>query len=142
MKDSIYIAQNNKDTLNLNIQSFDTGAISTAINTPVQNDVVFDENDISNNSTFFLSIIFVIFVVFLILAFVFRKKNNVVEPKYNASSRRERREYVREVSSDEVTEQREKTSLYRHSSNKKTSLSTPTSINKCIRAFLENTKEN
>ena len=140
MNNSIYIAQNNKDTLN--IPSFDTGAISAAINTPVPSDTGFDESGLSDNSTFFLSFIFILFVVFLILAFVFRKKSNDTEIKYNTNSRRERREYVREVAQEQVVEQSEKTSLYRHSSNKKTSLSTPTSINKCIRAFLENTKEN
>ncbi|MBQ8887670.1 MAG: hypothetical protein IJY61_08225 [Candidatus Gastranaerophilales bacterium] len=143
MNNSIYIAQNNKDTLNINsIRAFDTGAISSAINTPVSNDTGYDESEFSNNSTFFLSFIFIIFVIFLVLAFIFKKKNNSAEKKYNVGSRKERREYVREVASDEVSEQREKTSLYRYNSNRKTSLSTPTSINKCIRAFLENTQEN
>lgn len=142
MNKAIYIAQNNNDTFNFNIPAFDTGAISTAINTPVSNEVQVEEN-VPNNSFFFLSIILVIFVVCVILAFLYRKKTQE-EPKnyYRNAKKYQRVEPKETVQSYTPEEPREKNSLYRHSSNKKTSLSTPTSINKCIRAFLENTKEN
>ena len=142
MNKSIYIAQNNKDTFDFNIPAFDTGAISAAINTPVSNEVV-SKDETPENSGVFLGFIFIIFIVCVVLAFCFRKKKPEEEKQYYSSKRKERREYVREVPQEHIVEEpKDKTTLYRHSSNKKTSLSTPTSINKCIRAFLENTKEN
>ena len=143
MNNSIYISANSKDMFNIEIPTFDSGAIATSSVAP-EKFVTHSEFDVvANKSLISFGVMLVSIVVFLIIVLIFKnKKQPVVEPKQFNERRRYHSEKVHNGRVEQEQEELKENTIYRHSSKKRSSLSTPTSINKCIKSFLENTKEN
>ena len=141
MNNTIYIANDN-DNFSIDIPSFDVGATSTGY---VESQHQYDSEVSSNKTLTSFSVMAICIVVFVIFVLLLRKRN-VQQEEYEpiVSGKIERREKVENKSQEQNNdvEERSETALYRHNSKRRSSLSTPSSINKCIKAFLENTKEN
>lgn len=130
MNESITINENNKDMFNINIPSFDTGGavppppVSSAVQTSEFES--FTEKSLVSFSTMAICI-----VIFLIIVFIIKKRNS--------SAINTEREYKQEQNIENDND-------YIHQpiiqNKRKSYLSTPSSIHKCIKSFLENTKEN
>lgn len=146
MSNSIYISANSKDMFNIEIPTFDSGAIATSYVAPETSVSQSEFDVVANKSLISFGVMLVCILIFLVIAFLFKnKKQSVVESKhipekrrYNYNSEKVHTERVEQ----EYEQPENENMLYRHGSKKRSSLSTPNSINKCIRAFLENTKEN
>ena len=146
MNNSTYISANSENMFDIAIPTFDSGAISTGSVAPEKNVSTSEFSVVANKSLISFGVMLVCIIVFLIFVLIFKnKKQEVVEYKQSP----ERKGYQEEKNRNEQVieeyeqyEQYQEHSVYRHSSKKRSSLSTPTSINKCIKAFLENTREN
>lgn len=145
MSSSIYIAENNKDMFNIDIPAFDAGDVSTSVETPasVPETQPTELNLFLDKSLTSFGVMVICIVVFILFAMMLKKKKPIedvyVPPVRNTV---EHKRQINEVQEEQVVEDRNDMTLYHHSSKKRSSLSTPTSINRCIKAFLENTKEN
>lgn len=130
MSESIYINENNKDMFNINIPSFETGAVVPP--PPVASTTQQSEFDSFTAKSFVsFGTMAICIVVFLILAFIFKKRNkNKIDEEYT-TSQAENEEPETEYIPQPIV-----------SNKKKSYLNTPSSIHKCIKSFLENTKEN
>lgn len=146
MSNPIYIAENSKDMFNIDIPAFDAGDVTTTVAppAPMPKPQPSEFDFVLNKSLTSFGVTAICIVVFILFALMLRKKtpaqetytphvSRVVEPK---------KEVVEVQEEVQHEEERNEPTLYRYSSKKRSSLSTPTSINRCIRAFLENTKEN
>lgn len=146
MNNSIYIAENNKDMFNIDIPAFDAGDVSNYVETPASmpEPQPSEFDFVMNKSLTSFGAMAICIVVFILFALMLKKKKPV-EEVYTppVEIKNDTKNYEREVR-EEVSpeENNNEATLYRYSSKKRSSLSTPTSINRCIRAFLENTKEN
>ena len=137
-------ANSSKDIFNIEIPTFDTGAISTGTVAPEKNVSSSELGFVANKSLISFGIMFICILVFVILALLFKNAKKV-EPRQRQVPERKRyySEKVRQERVENVYEEpKNENHLYRNSSKKRSSLSTPTSVNKCIRLFLENTSEN
>lgn len=145
MNNSIYIASNNKDMFNIEIPRFDSGAVTTGSVAPESNSSYSEFGVVANKSIISFGVMIFCIFIFLLFVFIFKNSKKTQVPQRQIQERRKynTQERVCVEQSEEIYEQRQnETALYRHNSKKRSSLSTPTSINKCIRAFLENTREN
>ena len=80
MNNSIYIASNNKDTFNIEIPRFDSGAVTTSSVAPESNPSSSEFGVVANKSIISFGVM--IFCIFIFLLFVFIFKNS----KKNTSS--------------------------------------------------------
>ena len=144
MSNSIYIASNNKDMFSIQIPTFDSGAISTGTVAPEKNVSSSEMGFVASKSLISFGVMFICILIFIIFALLFKNAKKV-EPRQRQMPER-KRYYSEKVRQEQIEtdyeEPKSENNLYRNSSKKRSSLSTPNSINKCIRAFLENTKEN
>lgn len=147
MSNSIYIAENSKDMFNIDIPAFDAGDVTTTVESPapMPEPQPSEFDFVLNKSLTSFGVTAICIVVFILFALMLKKKNPVEESYVPHVSRTvEPKKQPIEVK-EEIQQEEDRTAehaLYRYSSKKRSSLSTPTSINRCIRAFLENTKEN
>ena len=143
MNNSTYISANSENMFDIAIPTFDSGAISTSSVAPEKNVSSSEFSVVANKSLISFGVMLVCIIVFLIFVLLFKnKKQEVVEYKQPPERKRYQEEKNRNEQVIEEYEQYQEHSVYRHSAKKRSSLSTPTSINKCIKAFLENTREN
>lgn len=138
------VANSSKDIFNIEIPSFDSGAITTQAVAPEKNVSNSEFAVIANKSFLSFGIMLLCILIFLIFVFLYKKKqtpqisNIQTLERKKTSFEKEKIEQVR----DRYDFQQNESSSQRYNSKKRSSLSTPTSINKCIKAFLENTREN
>lgn len=145
MNNSIYISANSKDMFNIEIPKFDSGAVTTSSVAPESNSLSSEFGVVANKSVISFGVMIFCILFFLLLVFIFKnsKKTQISQRQIPERRKYNTQERISVEQREEIYEQqRNETALYRHSSKRRSSLSTPTSINKCIRAFLENTREN
>ena len=144
MNDPIYIEPNSDEIIDIDVPTFDTGAVESGTLVPVSNVNTNEMNVVANKAFVSFGTMLLCIVIFLVFAYFFKKKN-FSELFYHFQTKLQ--EYIpSKGTSEEIesTEQKQsvKTSQYSPRPKKRSTLNTPTSISKCIRAFLENTKEN
>ena len=132
MEVSIQINVNNKDMFNINIPSFDAGTVvpSPPVSQPSELEN-FTEKSIVSFGTMAICIL-----LFLVFIFIFKRKRKSSETADY---------YNEEIENKNTNERKEdENNEYKLSQEikSKTYLNTPSSIHKCIKSFLENTKEN
>ncbi len=130
MEESIQINENNKDMFNLNIPAFDAGTVvpSPPVSQPSELET-FASKSITSFGTMAICII-----LFLVVVFILRRKKEASSTlDYN----------LKNVNQNTIENSDVNNTANNISSNNKNSyLNTPSSIQKCIKSFLENTKEN
>ncbi|HIS88289.1 TPA: hypothetical protein IAA87_02520 [Candidatus Avigastranaerophilus faecigallinarum] len=130
MNESIQINENNKDMFNINIPSFDAG---TEIPSPPVSQPSEIETFTSKSITSFGTMAICI-VLFLVIAFIFKRKK-----EFSSNL-----DYNIENENQNTIENSQDNNIVSNiaSKNRNSYLNTPSSIQKCIKSFLENTKEN
>ena len=130
MEESIQINENNKDMFNINIPSFDAG---TEIPSPPVSQPSEIETFTSKSITSFGTMAICI-VLFLVIAFIFKRKK-----EFSSNL-----DYNIENENQNTIENSQDNNIVSNiaSKNRNSYLNTPSSIQKCIKSFLENTKEN
>ena len=130
MEESIQINENNKDMFNLNIPSFDTGVEipSPQVSKPSEIETFASKSLISFGT------MAICLVIFLIIAFIFKRKREFSTVQ----------NYDIENKNTNTIDNVDKNSLSNSITYKNINsyLNTPSRIQKCIKSFLENTKEN
>ena len=130
MEESIQINENNKDMFNLNIPSFDTGVEipSPPVSEPSEIETFASKSLISFGT------MAICIVLFLVIAFIFKRKK-----EFSSNL-----DYNIENENQNTIENSQDNNIVSNiaSKNRNSYLNTPSSIQKCIKSFLENTKEN
>ena len=130
MNESIQINENNKDMFNINIPSFDAGTEIPSPPVPQPSEIeTFTSKSITSFGTMAICI-----VLFLVIAFIFKRKK-----EFSSNL-----DYNIENENQNTIENSQDNNIVSNiaSKNRNSYLNTPSSIQKCIKSFLENTKEN
>ncbi len=130
MEESIQINENNKDMFNINIPSFDAGMEVPSPPTSKPSEIEsFTSKSLTSFGTMAICII-----IFLILIFIFKRKKEFINTiNYNTENDNNNTINDNKENSEKNFVPQKKINSY---------LNTPSSIQKCIKSFLENTKEN
>ena len=137
-------ADNSKDIFNIDIPAFDSGAMATRTVVPDENVYRSEYDAVANKSFISFGVMLLCILIFLFFVFIFKKRQSSQNVSVPSPERRKysyENQNAEQIENRYVAEEKEQPS-YRYNSKKRSSLSTPTSINKCIKSFLENTKEN
>ena len=130
MEESIQINENNKDMFNINIPSFDAGMEVPA--PPVSQPTEIES--FASKSLISFGTMAICIIIFLILIFIFKRKKELTNTiTYNIEN-----ENNDTINNNEETPEKNFVAQKKINSY----LNTPSSIQKCIKSFLENTKEN